>query len=177
MFARTFRAALKPRASALARPRKFNAPRAFQNVRFYADPKPVAGENITITLATPYDTLLSETKVDSVILPGLEGEFEVNASLVPIITELQPGLLTVVSGSDRKKFFVSGGFVFVHEDSTCNINPVECVELDKLDVDMARTVLSEYQSKFNSAQNEQDKAVAQIGIETAEAILRAVQTK
>lgn len=68
----------------------------------------------------------------------LEGEFIVNAQLVPIITELKPGVVTVHSGATQQKFFISGGFVFVHEGSICSVNPAECVGLENLDSELAK---------------------------------------
>jgi len=133
-----------------------------------------AATKVTLTIATPIKTIFKAKEIDSIILPGLAGEFEVGANLVPVISELQPGVVTVSEGQDKKRFFVSGGFAFVHEDSTCNVNPVECVSIDDLDADAARAALNEATQKFSAATNEQEKAVAQVHIDTAEAVLRAL---
>lgn len=111
---------------------------------------------VNFTLATPNNTFFRDQDVDSISLPGLgmniftkkfffckfshilEGEFIVNSQLVPIITELKPGVVTVNIGATQQKFFISGGFVFVHEGSVCSVNPAECVGLENLDAELAK---------------------------------------
>jgi len=39
-------------------------------------------------------------------------------------------------GSTQTKYFVSGGFAFVHSDSTTDISAVEAVKLEDLDGDV-----------------------------------------
>jgi len=133
---------------------------------------------VLFTLATPAEAFIQEQPIDSVVLPGIEGEFQVLPNLAPVITELKPGVV-VVAGIEgaTKKYFISGGFALVHSDSTCSCNPVECVEVSSLDADLARASLAKSQLKFNSAQNEHDKAVAQIEVETANDILAAIHAK
>lgn len=69
-------------ASALARRAVVVAPRPRLFKRYYAEAAPAAtgaATKITLTIATPVLTVVKPTEVDSVILPGLSGEFEVRA--------------------------------------------------------------------------------------------------
>jgi F-type H+-transporting ATPase subunit delta len=143
--------------------------------RFYAEEAKSVATSVILTLATPNAVFIQEQAVDAVILPGLEGEFEVDPNLVPIISELRPGVVTVLKkGGERSRYFISAGFAFVHADSSCNVNPVECVSIEDLDPDAARAALAEAQQKFAAASTEQEKAMAQISAETAEAVLRSI---
>eukprot|EP01124_Arcella_intermedia_P036412 TRINITY_DN952_c0_g1_i1.p1 TRINITY_DN952_c0_g1~~TRINITY_DN952_c0_g1_i1.p1 ORF type:complete len:185 (+),score=5.26 TRINITY_DN952_c0_g1_i1:80-634(+) len=148
--------------------------------RFYSEPAaaPATGaRGVTLTIATPTTTVFENKVVDSVVLPGIEGEFEVSQNLAPIITELNPGLVTCISGNERTKYFISGGMVFVNPDSSCSINSVECVPLESLDLEAARQALTEAQGKMGAAQTAQDKAVAEVMVETADAIVKALSFK
>jgi len=57
------------------------------------------------------------------------------------------------------------------------LNVVECLPLDSFDPDLAKATLTEAQQKLASAVSEQDKAVAKISVDTAEAIVKAISTK
>jgi len=144
--------------------------------RWYADAQPAPNE-LKITIATPNAVILDNVVVDSVVLPGIEGQFEVVPRLVPLITELQPGVITVIQKGSRSRYFASGGFVFVHSDSTCNVNPAECVKFEDLDADAAREALTQAQQKFGHAKNSQEKAAAQIALDTADAVIKALLAK
>jgi len=146
--------------------------------RFYAEERVATAGAVTLTIATPNTVVIQDLAVDAVILPGLEGEFEVDPNLVPLISELRPGVITVFKkGGEKLRYFISAGFAFVHEDSTCNVNPVECVTIEDLDADAARAVLADAQQKLSAASNEQEKAIAQISADTAEAILKVATSK
>ena len=48
---------------------------------------------------------------DLVIARSPEGEFGIMAGHIPFLAALVPGVVTVVSGSEREAFFVPGGFL------------------------------------------------------------------
>lgn len=51
--------------------------------------------------------------VDSVLVPGAEGLFEVQAHHAPTMSTLSPGMLEIRQGSETTKFYVRGGFADV----------------------------------------------------------------
>jgi F-type H+-transporting ATPase subunit delta len=66
---------------------------------------------------------------------------------------------------DVQKYFVSGGFAFVHPDSSADICAVEAVSLGDLDADAVRAGLAEYTAKLAALQGKGDDyevAVAQV---------------
>lgn len=67
------------------------------------------------------------------LLPGVEGYFGVKANHVPIIAQLQPGVVELHDGADVTKYFVSGGFAFVHPNSVTDICVLEAATLDQFD--------------------------------------------
>ena len=67
---------------------------------------------------------------------------------------------------DVQKYFVSGGFAFVHPDSSADICAVEAVSLGDLDADAVRAGLAEYTAKLAALQGKGDDyevAAAQVG--------------
>jgi len=67
----------------------------------------------------PQETLYSSTPVQSAIVPGAMGEYEVTADHVPIVAELKAGMLSIKhEDGDDEKYFVPGGFSLTHEGST-----------------------------------------------------------
>lgn len=68
-----------------------------------------------------------------VIIPATTGQMGVLPGHVATITELKHGVLSVHEGKDVTKYFVSGGFAFVHANSFTDIIAVEAVPLDQID--------------------------------------------
>ena len=67
----------------------------------------------------PQETLYDATNVQSVIVPGAMGEYEVTADHVPIVAELKAGMMTIKhEDGGEEKYFVPGGFSLTHEGST-----------------------------------------------------------
>lgn len=67
---------------------------------------------LLVTLATPYESCLNSVTAKSVTLPGQEGYFTLTAGHCPLISQLKPGVATVVTETGDQKFFISGGFAF-----------------------------------------------------------------
>ena len=79
-----------------------------------------------------------------VILPGEDGEFGVTAGHSPMISQLQPGLVTVVHTSgESEKFFVSGGFAVTETEGTSVTCP-EGYPLSEFDPAVVRMVFDRF---------------------------------
>ena len=58
-----------------------------------------------------------------VLVPATTGDFGILPGHVPTVSQLRPGVVSVhVNDKDVKKYFVSGGFAFVHADSTADVS-------------------------------------------------------
>ena len=58
--------------------------------------------------------LLFSGDVDSVVLPGTEGEMTILPQHAPLLTSLKPGLVVVTSSKGYEKIFVRAGFAEVN---------------------------------------------------------------
>lgn len=87
-------------------------------------------------LVSPERLLVSE-QVESVVLPGSEGEMTVMANHAPLMSTIKPGVVRVktVAGAEQT-FVVFGGFVDVMPDS-CTLlaeSAIATREFDKADL-------------------------------------------
>jgi F-type H+-transporting ATPase subunit epsilon len=90
-------------------------------------------DTFTFELVSPEKLLISEA-VESVVVPGAEGDFQVLANHAPVLTTLRPGLLDVVlqDGKERR-IFVRGGFAEAGPDALTVLaqNAIDSADLNK----------------------------------------------
>lgn len=120
----------------------------------------------------PY--ILSVFQVDMVIVPATTGQMGVLPGHVATIAELKPGVISVHEGSDVSKYFLSGGFAFVHANSIADIIAIEAVPVDRIDPALVQKGLAEFQQKMSSATTDVEKAEAQIGVDVHSALNAAL---
>ena len=58
--------------------------------------------------------LLFSGDVDSVVIPGSEGEMTILVEHAPVLTSLRPGVVVVTSAKGAERIFVRGGFAEVN---------------------------------------------------------------
>ncbi|KAL4449405.1 hypothetical protein ABPG77_007049 [Micractinium sp. CCAP 211/92] len=136
-------------------------------------------EKLQFNFFVPHETVCQSEKVDLVLMPATTGDFGVMPGHVPTVAQLRPGVVTVHKELDKDvtKYFVSGGFAFVHPDSTADICAVEAVKVTDLDADAVRAGLQEYTNKLAAVQGKGDDyevAAAQIGVEVYSAMNAAI---
>jgi len=95
--------------------------------RHFSTPAAATSGLMKLNFNLPQETLYSSTPVQSVIVPGAMGEYEVTADHVPIVAELKAGMLSIKhEDGDDEKYFVPGGFSLTHEGST-TVSFIVCV--------------------------------------------------
>ncbi|KAL3516799.1 hypothetical protein ACH5RR_023701 [Cinchona calisaya] len=129
---------------------------------------------LTLNLVLPYASEFSNKEVDMVIIPATTGQMGILPGHVSTIAELKPGLLSVHEENGVKKYFVSGGFAYIHANSFADIIAVEAVPIDQLDSASAQKGLAEFTQKLSSASNDLERAEAQIGVDVYSALNSAL---
>ncbi|KAL3837841.1 hypothetical protein ACJIZ3_022432 [Penstemon smallii] len=161
----------------------------------YMKPRPPTPSTIpsklTVNLVLPYDSVLSAKElavlqismicafvvafqVDMVIVPASTGQMGVLPGHVATIAELKPGILSVHEGNEVNKYFLSGGFAFVHSNSVADIIAIEATPVDRIDPSLVQKGLAEFQQRQNSASTDVEKAEAQIGVDVHSALNAAL---
>ena len=133
---------------------------------------------MTFTFASPAEVVYNKsTNVKQVDVPTLSGSFGILADHVPTLAVLKPGVVAITENEGTvKKFFVSSGSVTVNADSSVQLLAEEAFTLDKLDLKAAQEQIAEAQKQIAAARDDNSKAEGQIALETAEAVVRAIQT-
>ena len=133
---------------------------------------------MTFTFASPAEVVYNKAKnVKQVDVPTLSGSFGILADHVPTLAVLKPGVVAITENEGAvKKYFVSSGSVTVNPDSSVQLLAEEAFALEKLDIKAAQEQIVEAQKQLSSARDELAKAEAQVALETAEAVVRAIQT-
>jgi F-type H+-transporting ATPase subunit epsilon len=95
-------------------------------------------ESFKFELVSPERLLISED-VEQVLVPGSEGDFTMLARHAPLLTSLRPGLLDIGTGSERRRYFVRGGFAEVSPAGLTVLaeTAIDLVELDRAALDQA----------------------------------------
>jgi len=113
---------------------------------------------------------------DSVVLPGVDGYFGLKANHVPIISQLTPGIVEMQSGTEIEKYFISGGFAFVHPNGVTDVCVLEAVTLDTVDPAAVKAALSAASSAQGQG-DENDQAAARAAVELFAALDSALDSK
>lgn len=97
-------------------------------------------EAFKFELVSPERLLVSE-QVESVVIPGAEGEMTVMANHAPVMTTIKPGVVTVkAAGSKEDRYVVFGGFADILP-SGCTLLAESAVHVNDIDrADLARRI-------------------------------------
>lgn len=109
------------------------------------------------------------------MLPGIDGVFGVKGNHVPIIAQLKPGLVELHNGPEVSKYFVSGGFAFVHPNSVTDICAVEAAKLEEFDPAAVKVALQSAQA--GGGGDDFDAAVSRCATEVFSALDAALDAK
>ncbi|WP_292898002.1 MULTISPECIES: F0F1 ATP synthase subunit epsilon [unclassified Nitratireductor] len=96
-------------------------------------------EAFKFDLVSPERLLVSQD-VESVVIPGTEGELTVMATHAPTMTSIKPGVVTVSADGKTERYVVFGGFADILPDS-CTVLAESAVHVDDINrEDLARRI-------------------------------------
>jgi F-type H+-transporting ATPase subunit epsilon len=117
-------------------------------------------DTFTFELVSPEQLLISED-VESVLVPGSEGDFQVLPNHAPVLSTLRPGLLDVVlPGGKERRIFVRGGFAEVGPDCLTVLaqNAIDSADLNK---SVLAQEIKDAEEDVNDAKDDQTRDKAQ----------------
>ncbi|WP_274627326.1 F0F1 ATP synthase subunit epsilon [Arvimicrobium flavum] len=111
-------------------------------------------------LVSPERLLVSE-QVDSVVIPGADGEMTVMASHAPVMTTIKPGVVTVNAvGGKTERYVVFGGFADILPTG-CTLLAESAVAVGDIDrADIARRI-QEAREDLSDAKDEESRSKAE----------------
>ena len=99
----------------------------------------------TLTIVTAESQVFSE-EVDSLIAPGIDGQLGILPNHAPLMTQLQPGEMTIRSNNDDNVLAVTGGFMEVLNNRVTIL--ADTAEMDvAIDLERAEAALERAQQR------------------------------
>jgi F-type H+-transporting ATPase subunit epsilon len=129
-------------------------------------------DKVAFQLVAP-ERLLVAADVDMVVVPGAEGDFGVLPLHSPFMSVLRPGVIETYEGNQVSgRIFVGGGFAEVNERG-CTVLAEEAMPVEEIDIEAARTRISEAQEDLRERADEVARARLERAIRVAEAQIQA----
>ena len=110
-------------------------------------------ENFNIEIISPEFKLLAE-KVNSVTIPGYEGDMTILKDHIPVITFLRPGIIEVSADKERKYFVEEGTVEFFENNLSILSSTIS--ELSKLTKEHVSKMIDQCKDQLNT-ENLDDK--------------------
>jgi F-type H+-transporting ATPase subunit epsilon len=131
-------------------------------------------DQVKFELVSPERLLLS-TEVDSVVIPGAEGDFGVLPGHSRLISTIRPGVITVFEGGRAAdRIFVEGGFAEVTPQG-CTVLAERAVPVSELTRDQAAQAVQDAKEDVADSKDDTARSLAAKTLTIAEARLRAVE--
>ena len=128
-------------------------------------------DTIHLEIVTP-EKMALETDVDSVQIPGLDGELGILPGHTPLISQLKPaGLLTYVQNGTTSQLVISEGFVEVMPDRV-KVLAEQAERPDEIDVKRAIEAKERAERLIAQASNDPSIDAGQATIEYERALTR-----
>ncbi|MCO5064408.1 MAG: F0F1 ATP synthase subunit epsilon [Rhizobiaceae bacterium] len=117
-------------------------------------------EAFKFELVSPERLLVSES-VESVVIPGTEGEMTIMANHAPVMTTIKPGVVTVkpASGAEQR-FVVFGGFADILPTG-CTLLAEEAIAVADINRDDLSRRIQEAREDVSDAKSDVARAKAQ----------------
>jgi F-type H+-transporting ATPase subunit epsilon len=118
------------------------------------------------------ERLLVSADVEQVLVPGSEGDFTMLPQHAPLLTALKPGLLEIgYGGSDRRRYFVRGGFAEVGP-SGLTVLAETAIDLEELDAEVLNQAIKDAEEDVVDAKEDDARDRAKMKLDQ----LRQVQS-
>lgn len=116
-------------------------------------------DTLNFEMVSPEKLLLSED-VNSVTVPGTEGDFTVFAQHAPVLSTMRPGVVDVQKDSGEERIFVRGGFAEVNPGGL-TILAEEAIPMADLDKAVLAQHIQDAQEDVDDASDDEKKRLAQ----------------
>lgn len=129
-------------------------------------------DKLHFSLVSPEKELFSGD-VDSVTVPGSEGDFGVYPLHMPVMTTIRPGAISVLDGTNERRIYIRGGFADVTA-AGLTILAEEAVELADIDPAKLAQDITDAKEDVSDAKNDEKKATAQEKLDYLQEISKAM---
>ena len=116
--------------------------------------------------------LLFSGDVESVVLPGTEGEMTILPQHAPLLTSLRPGVVVVTSAAGSNKIFVRGGFAEVNPNGL-TVLAERAIPTAELDASAMAAQVKDAEGDVAAAKDDESRRVAQENLDNVKALVGA----
>jgi F-type H+-transporting ATPase subunit epsilon len=131
---------------------------------------------LTLQIITPERVVFEEGGVDSVTLPGSEGQLTVLPRHAPLMTALSPGELILRKAGDEVEIALSGGFLEVRDDRVTVLADT-AERSDEIDAERAEEARRRAQAELSTREGDIDVARALAALQRAQARIRVAERR
>jgi F-type H+-transporting ATPase subunit epsilon len=131
---------------------------------------------LKLEIITPERIVFEEDGVESVTLPGVQGEMTLLPSHAPLMTALQPGPLVFRKAGVETDVALSGGFLEIRDDKVVVLADT-AERSDEIDAARAEAARQHAQEAIHEHGGEVDVAAAFAALSRAQARLRVVERR
>jgi F-type H+-transporting ATPase subunit epsilon len=103
--------------------------------------------------------LLFEGPVESVVLPGTDGDMTVLANHAALMTSLRPGVVTVADGKATRRLFVRGGFADINAKGL-TILAEQATPVEEMSAEVIAKQMKDAEEDLRDAKTDEARAVA-----------------
>jgi F-type H+-transporting ATPase subunit epsilon len=130
-------------------------------------------DTVKFELVSP-ERLLFSADVESVVVPGTEGDFGVLPGHARLISTVRPGVISVFqNGKVTDRIFVEGGFAEV-TPAGCTVLAEHALLVSEIQRDQAQQAIQDAREDIEDAKDDEARKEAAKALEVAEARLQAV---
>ncbi|HXH21462.1 MAG TPA: F0F1 ATP synthase subunit epsilon [Dehalococcoidia bacterium] len=131
---------------------------------------------LKLQIVTPERVVFEESGVDSVTLPGSEGELTILPRHAPLMTALRPGALTFRRGGVETDVALSGGFLEVRDNKVIVLADT-AERSDEIDIARAEEARRRAAARLATREDTIDVARAMAALERATARLKVIERR
>jgi F-type H+-transporting ATPase subunit epsilon len=133
-------------------------------------------QQLQLEIVTPERRVLSES-VDSVTIPGTNGELGILPGHTPLISQLKTGILSYTKENATLQLHVSGGFLEVRDDHVSVLAEV-AERPEEIDAAAARSGRERFEKQLNAwTGSEEELEQARVDFERAQVRLQLATGK
>lgn len=130
-------------------------------------------DTVKFELVSP-ERLLFSADVESVVVPGTEGDFGVLPGHARLISTVRPGVISIFqNGKVTDRIFVEGGFAEV-TGTGCTVLAEHALPVSDISRDQAQQAIQDAREDVEDAKDDETRKEANKALEVAEARLQAV---
>lgn len=130
-------------------------------------------DSFKFELVSPERLLVSQD-VTSVVIPGTDGEMTVMAQHAPVMTTIQPGVVTVMGEGGDERYVVFGGFADILPES-CTLLAESAVNVKDVDAGDVEQRIQDAREDVTDAQDDETRAKAQAYLDQLTTLQGALQ--